>query len=439
MSSTGGGEDNDGIRAGDYSAAVDLQELLNHTTKRIMECVGLKSREETLIMISKVGYDGCTGQSIYKQLVSKDVELASIAVEESLFLTCLVPLQIYNKETGEVVWTNTRPSSTLYCRPIRFQYIKESKDVVMEESNFFKEFQSVPTLVDGFTIYHELEETMVDGKVATILSDVTNATTSCSICGLTSSTLNDIEKVERVAAELPDDSFRHGLSTLHLWIRSMECFLHISYRLGFKKWQARGSDKILKQEKQKKVQKEMRTALGINVDVPKSGGAGNSNDGNTARRFFKGYKKAAEVLGMNEELMFRFYVTLCILSSNEDIDPDKLKDYNKETARMYISMYNWYNIPQAVHKMLAHGHQVVRIKALPVGSLSEEPQESSNKVFKHSREHHTSKFSRVHTNYDLMSRMLCSSDPKVSSMRRSQAKDKLTSQMPEEAKKLLMG
>ena len=102
-------------------------------------------------------------------------------------------------------------------------------------------------------------------------------------------------------------------------------------------------------------------------------------------------------------------------------------------------MYNWYNIPQAVHKKLAHGHQVVRIKALPVGSLSEEPQESSIKVFKHSREHHISNFSRVQTNYDLMSRMLFSSDPKVSSMRRSQAKDKLTSQMPEEAKKLLMG
>ena len=51
----------------------------------------------------------------------------------------------------------------------------------MEESNVFKEFQSVPTLVDGFTIYHELEEAMVDGKVATILSNATNATTSCSI------------------------------------------------------------------------------------------------------------------------------------------------------------------------------------------------------------------------------------------------------------------
>ena len=176
-----------------------------------------------------------------------------------------------------------------------------------------------------------------------------------------------------------------------------------------------------------------------NIDVPKSGGSGNSNDGNTARRFFKGYKKAAEILGMDEELMKRFYVTLCVLSSNEDIDPEKLRGYNRTTARMYISMYSWYNIPQAVHKMLAHGHQVVSIKAIPVGSLSEEPQESSNKVFKHNREHHTRKFSRVQTNYDLMSRMLCNSDPKVSSMRRSQAKDKQNSQLPDEAKELLMG
>ena len=266
-------EEEDGIKAGDYNAAVDLQELLNHTTKRIIECVGFEGREESFVMISKVGYDGCTGQSIYKQLVSEDMDLASIAVEESLFLTCLVPLQIRNKETGEVVWTNPRPSSTLYCRPIRFQYVKESRDTVTEESNFFKEFQSEPTRLEGFTIHHELEETMVDGKVATILSDVTNATTSCSICGLTSSNLNDLEKVERVAVDLPDESFRHGLSTLHLWIRSMEFFLHVSYRLGFKKWQARGSDKDLKKEKQKKVQTEMRAALGTLMSLSQGGQA----------------------------------------------------------------------------------------------------------------------------------------------------------------------
>ena len=103
--------------------------------------------------------------------------------------------------------------------------------------------------------------------------------------------------------------------------------------LGFKKWQARGSDKILKQEKQKKVQNEMRTALGINVDVSQGGQAIPMTE-TQQEGFSRDTKKAAEVLGMNEELIFRFDVTLCILSSNEDIDPDKLKDYHKETARM---------------------------------------------------------------------------------------------------------
>ena len=93
-------------------------------------------------------------------------------------------------------------------------------------------------------------------------------------------------------------------------------------------------------------------------------------------------------------------------------------------------------MPQAVHKMLAHSSQVINIKAIPVGSLSEELQESSNKVFKFTREHLTRKFSRVQTNYDLMTRMLCSSNPKVSSERRSQGKEKEIT-LPEEAMHLM--
>ena len=138
-----------GIKAKDYNASFDLEEFLNHTAKRIIESVGLEIKAEDLIMTSKLGYDGCSGQSAYKQMVSEDVELASIAVEESFFLTCLVPFQIRSKETDEVVWTNPKSSPTLNCRPIRFQYKKESKDVLVEENNFFKEFQTVPTRLDS--------------------------------------------------------------------------------------------------------------------------------------------------------------------------------------------------------------------------------------------------------------------------------------------------
>ena len=76
----------DGITAGDFNTSVDLQELLNHTAKRIIESVSLEIRAEDLIMISEVGYDGCAGQSVYKQMVSEDVELASIAVEHPFSL-----------------------------------------------------------------------------------------------------------------------------------------------------------------------------------------------------------------------------------------------------------------------------------------------------------------------------------------------------------------
>ena len=57
--------------------------------------------------------------------------------------------------------------------------------------------------------------------------------------------------------------------------------------MDIKKWQARKEDKEVVKEKQRKVQKELRQALEINVDIPKSGGSGTSNDGNTARTFFK--------------------------------------------------------------------------------------------------------------------------------------------------------
>lgn len=213
-----------GIQVGDYNAEVNLQCLLDHTVKRILEsdtvdAEQLKDKQD-LSLVSKVGFDGCTGQSVYKQLPSEGTEIASIAHEESLFLTCLVPLQIATRD-GEVIWTNPKPSSTLYCRPIRFQYTKETRDIVIQESNFIEESKErlIQTKVDRLRITHKLETTMVDGKVATILSEATNATTSCSICGIKCSDMNNLDAVTKAAKSVPIDSFKHGISTLHLWIR----------------------------------------------------------------------------------------------------------------------------------------------------------------------------------------------------------------------------
>ena len=88
-----------------------------------------------------------------------------------------------------------------------------------------------------------------------------------------------------------------------------------------------------------------------------------------------------------------------------------------ETAKIYDSQYASFCMPQAVHKMLVHGHQVIKSKPVPIGLFSEEAQESRNKDVKNYCGHFTRKFLRKHTNTDLMRRLLASSDPLISLIR----------------------
>ena len=77
------------------------------------------------------------------------------------------------------------------------------------------------------------------------------------------------------------------MSTLHAWIRFFECLLHVAYNLPLKTWQARGEEnKKLYETTKKVIREKLKNQLGLIVDKPKPG-YGNSNDGNTARRFFE--------------------------------------------------------------------------------------------------------------------------------------------------------
>ena len=68
----------------------------------------------------------------------------------------------------------------------------------------------------------------------------------------------------------------------------MECCPYILYKLRTETWQARSDeDKAEVKRKKAEVQQKLKERLGLEVDIPKSGGSGTSNDGNTARRFFQ--------------------------------------------------------------------------------------------------------------------------------------------------------
>lgn len=413
------------------SAEVELQSLLDHTTNRILESQKdvLESTENlnNLTLIGKWGFDGSTGHSEYKQTFAD----SSILDDSSLFVTSYVPLQLIcnleSIESTQIIWKNPRPCSTRYCRPIRFQFAKETSDLSIQEQSYFKnKIQKLnPTTFSiqnkEIKINHSLQLTMVDGKICSALSK--SATSRCYLCGSSPKEMNQIDACLNKTTD--NSKFEFGLSPLHSWIRFFEYFIHLSYRITIKKWQVRSlEEKNILAANKKRIQQEFRNRLGLIIDKPRSGGSGTSNDGNTARKFFTNSSIAAEITGIEQIFIDRCGVILNCISSGFNIDKAKFKEYTLNTARHLVQKYPWFYLPASVHKVLIHGCEIIENALVSIGELSEEAAESTNKHIKLFRRDHTRKMSRITTNTDLLHRLLLHSDPFITGLRKLPSKKK---------------
>lgn len=356
--------------------------------------------------------------------------------DRTVFIISFVPLKIIS-EDNDILWINERPSSIRYCRPIKFEFTKETPSKTLQEYNFYTEEirKLIPTIITkdeiSFTVTHDIKCTMIDGKVCNVLTDQ-KSSASCNICGAKPNQMNDLNLV--MSLKENKENYKFGLSTLHCWIRFMECILHIAYNMDFKKSYASGQNKVLKQNKKKKIQRELKLHLSISVDFVRQG-YGTTNDGNTARRFFEEPEKVAKILQIDANLIRKFGTILQILSCGLEVDLDKFEKYAIETAKLFIQHYSWYKMPPAIHKVLIHGRKIMEELSIPIGHLSEEAQEASNKIFKNARAHNSRFCSRVANNEDTLHFLLISSDPLISAIRLK--KDKKVKELTQEAKQLL--
>lgn len=423
------------ITVNESGAKVELQAILNKTIERLfasqVDAFKNLSSCASFTLFSKWGCDGSSGHSTYKQKFEK-----SDQSDEFLFVFSFVPLRLVT-ESGIVAWQNPRPSSTMFCRPIKFIFSKETTAFTISETNeVLKEIEELqPTKVSIFerevSVNHELLLTMVDGKICNALTE-TSSSQKCYICGATPAVMND-EKRTFLANR---NNLGFGLSTLHAWIRSFECLLHISYRIDIKKWQVRDvADKNALKKRSSEIKEKFKSEMGLIVDKPKPG-YGNSNDGNTARNFFKNSDKSAEITGLDVSLINKFYTILRVLSSGYDINIEKFEKFANETRHLYLSLYSWYYMPVTVHKILIHSAEVIKSALLPIGQLSEEAQEARHKDCRRFREHHTQKTSRSTTNRDLLNMLFITSDPVINSHRELPKKG--TGNLPSEVLDLLL-
>lgn len=406
------------IRVTETCIEVQLQALLDHTVSRLMKYLTeviescTKKEKENLEIILKWGCDG-SQQSQFKQKFQNTTDS-----DANIFQSSLVPLRLVVRTNGKIIWQNPTPSSVRFCRPIRIRFISETKDVTKEEiiyvENQVKNLTEtqVPTSDGIAKIKHTMLFTMIDGKVCNAATD-TSSTMRCYICGQTSKVFNKLNKGQNIKPE----ALQFGLSVLHARIRFFESLLHLAYKLPIKKWQARSpSEKKSVKENKEKIQIEFKEELGLLVDVPKAG-FGNTNDGNTSRRFFADPETSSRITGINVDLIKRMRIILEVISSGNSIDADKFDVYAYETAKIYVNLYNWHPMSPTIHKILIHGAQIIRNALLPIGQLSEEAAEARNKNFRQYRLNFSRKFSRVDCNMDILNRLLLSSDPFLSSIR----------------------
>ena len=95
-------------------------------------------------------------------------------------------------------------------------------------------------------------------------------------------------------------------------------------------------------------------------------GHGTTNDGNTARCFFKHAEKSAQT-GIDVNLINRFNNILSVMASGRNINIKKFQNYGMETAKLFLALYPWFYMPTSVHKILIHGAEVIRHALLPIG------------------------------------------------------------------------
>lgn len=436
------------ISVSEKGVKINLQALLDHTCLRLLQVPSVFSElfesggEIFLTMTSKWGCDRASDQGQYKQRFS-DGSLS----DNSIFMSSMVPLTLSMETTDNIttndskcVWQNPQCGSTRFCRVISFEFAKETTEKTTEVMNEMRADINAlkPTTLEierkKIKVHHILHLTMIDGKVEHVLTD-TSSCAVCSICKASPKEMNDLRAIENKDEIV--GNYDYGMSSLHAWIRFMENILHIAYRLAFEKWCARSAEqKNLMKLATAKIQKQFKVKTGLLVDYPKQG-SGSSNHGNTARRFFRDPHLASQITGVDRRLIERYGIVLQTLACGMKIDTEKFSQYCKDTAKLYVSLYDWFYMPSSVHKLLIHESKIIENFALiPIGMLSEETQESRNKDIKHYCKFNTRKCSRIATNTDLIHKLLLSSDPYISSFRHKMKNTKL--QIDKAAKSLLL-
>lgn len=118
---------------------IRLQNLLDHKAFRFLKSLLDKVKEYTprnLAMIIKRGFDSASNQVWYKQTFTSNN--SDTAEDCNTFINSLVPVKLFSRESGTLLWQNEKTSSTFFCGPLQFEYIEEHNSTVTYITSYIK-------------------------------------------------------------------------------------------------------------------------------------------------------------------------------------------------------------------------------------------------------------------------------------------------------------
>lgn len=437
----------------DTNASIPLDDLCESTSKSLVESSSesmneiLHQHENQKIdklkatLICMWGMDGTTGQSMYHQADSDGKEVD----DHSLFVASMTPLKLLINEPNNdeiVLWQNPAPGSYLWNRCISLEYAKETDkstisiyQTIQDEINKLTSHQIALNETTTLEVNYEFHMTMIDGKVAKVLSR-TKSYQCCTVCEASPKQMNDLDNFSNGTFS-SKKRFPHTIGALHTTMNVVSLLYKIACKKRIGKWQVRKENKETFAKKKSDLKKKIFEAFGVKFDEPRQGGSGTSSTGSVCRRMLQDPKKLAEVLELNEDLVCRLAVILKVISCKEPINSAKFGEYCLEVYKLYITHYNWYCMSATLHKLLAHGAEIIDSLPLSLGMMTEEGAEARNKYYRRYREFHARKTSRQANMRDIFVRSLISSDPKIAT-RLIEKQRKVSKNLPEEVREFLL-
>jgi hypothetical protein len=406
----------EGIVVNEMDAFVPLQKLLVHTIDEILkfcekEIDGRIIDDSVQIGVTfevSLGMDGSSGHSIYNQHIAH----ASSKRDANLFIVSMMPLGITRYDFGDV-WKSPSPGSVRFNRPVSMKFQPESDELTkVTYNNLIHEINNLTiheyTLPSGkiLIIGYKCVVSMVDGKVLKVLTG-TSSCQACFICKCKPKDFNNINNLENGMFDPQRDALIFGASPLHAWICCYNCFYNVATKKPVQKYYS--STNALVIEKKSEIDSLLLEKLNI---VPSA-----FSTGNVARKSFGNCDVFAECLGFDneeKELISKMHTILMCFSCHFRISVNKFKEFCRDFFHLWVKKFAWHPMSSTLHKLIVHGHQIIQHSSIPLGYLTEESAESSNKLYRAARINHALKTSREITTHDVFHRRMVESSPAIS-------------------------